>query len=1266
MPSTPEQRRAYLMDETKSRILMLDGALGTMVQKHRLQEEDYRGSRFADRTAYLRDLRNNNEALLFSQPQLLRGIHEAYFAAGADFASTCTFSATCIGQHEFFHSAPPCRHDEAYYEGVLADEGLRALVREMNITACRLAREAADAAEAAAGDGRPRLVAGSIGPLAVTASLSPDVNDPGFRAIGFDQIRRAYREQIRALVEGGVDALLLETIFDTLNAKACIYALAELRDERRAAGEGELPPLMVSFTITDRAGRTLSGQTVGAFWESVRHAQPFAIGINCALGADLMAPFLRELAGLADCAVSLYPNAGLPDPLSPTGYGHTAEHMAGILGGYAREGLLNIVGGCCGTTPEYIAAIRAAVEGVAPREVKPTRRAGELCLAGLEPCRHHRSEGTLFIGERCNVAGSPKFARLIREGKYEEALTIARQQVEKGARVLDFCFDDGMIDGPAAMARFLKLAAAEPDIARVPFMIDSSDWAVIEAGLRCVQGKAIVNSISLKNGEAEFLRQARELRRYGAAVVVMGFDEQGQAHEKDDRIAIAERAHRLLVEEVGFPEEDIIFDPNVLTVGTGFAEHANHAKHFFEAAAVIHGRHPHCHISGGISNVSFSFRGINAVREAMHAAFLHHAGLAGLDVCIVNAGLMTDYDTIPAHRRKLVEDVLLNRCADATECLIAYAQELAAAKAREKELAGGAVTPATKPASAQEWRRGTVQERLAHALTQGVTDFVEADTREALTLCGSPLAVIEGPLMDGMKQVGTLFSEGRMFLPQVVKSARVMKQAVAVLTPLLEAGQGNSAASAGTVVLATVKGDVHDIGKNIVGVVLACNGYRVVDLGVMVPTEAVVEAAIREKADVVALSGLITPSLDEMARVAAALEASGLRVPLLVGGATTSPLHTALKLAPHYPHGCVVQTADASTIAPSIAELVGEGREARMEAIREEQARQRAEYEEAQAPLLTLAEARANALAIDWAAQPAPIPHRLGVFTVGVPCGCPCHDPQPDYPLAWEELMADADWSILFSFFEMKGVWNPARGDWHADAPADKLAEARKLQEDAIELLMRARGEKRFRARAAFGIWPAHAEADDIVVQGGTVLHTMRQQKVALGSDGVQKPRLALADFVPPAGKAGFVGAMQLSVTGAEAWAAEFEAAGDSYSALLCQALACMLAEALAECTQECIAELWPGREGSEPSLIRPACGYPSQPDHAEKRTVFALLNATGHTGATLTESCAMQPLASVCALVFNHPRARYFAVGPIGADQREDYERRTSPPRPR
>lgn len=1230
MKTTATERRSFLQNALRERILILDGACGTMVQKHHLTEQDYRGQRFCDSA---RDLKNNNDLLVLTQPEIIRGIHAAYAAAGADILTTSTFSATSIGQHEFFHESALAEHGQEYYDEVLDDAELAALARELNLAACALAREAAEEAEAR--ENRPVLVAGSIGPMAVTASLSPKVTDPGYRAINFEQLRRAYREQVMALADGGVDILLLETIFDTLNAKAALFAIDELRQER------ELPPVIISFTITDKAGRTLSGQTVEAFWNSVRHAAPLAISINCALGADLMKPFALKLAELADCAVCLYPNAGLPDPLCPNGYEHSAEHMAGILREYAAEGLLNIVGGCCGTTPEYIAAIRAAVQGYAPRVIEAKPAAGTMRLAGLEPLNHHRDQGVLFVGERCNVAGSPKFARLVREGKYEEAVEIARQQVEKGAKVLDFCFDDGMIDGPAAMTRFLNLVAAEPDIARVPFMIDSSNWEVIEAGLRCTQGKGIVNSISLKNGEEEFLRQATLLRRYGAAVVVMGFDENGQACGREDRIAIAHRAYDLLVNKVGFPEEDIIFDPNVLTVGTGIAEHANHALHFFQAAGEIYTAHPNCHISGGISNVSFSFRGINPVREAMHSAFLHHASANGLDLCIVNAALMDDYANIPAHRRKLVEAVLLNSSDDATECLISYAQELAANKDK--------TTSGAKPAAViSEWRSGSVQERLAYALVKGITEYVEADTREALELCGSPLAVIEGPLMDGMKQVGELFGAGKMFLPQVVKSARVMKQSVAVLTPLLENAPGQQS-SAGTVVLATVKGDVHDIGKNIVGVVLACNGFRVVDLGVMVPCEDIVAAVQREKADLVALSGLITPSLAEMAKVAAALEAEGLTLPLLVGGATTSPLHTALKLAPHYPSGVVMQTSDASTIVPAAAALIGPACQESIAAHKAEQARLCREFEAKEQPLMSLAEARAKAPVYDWEKCPQPAPLRTGVFTAAVPSGCKCCHTMPDFELSWQQLQDKADWSILLRHFEMQDVWNPARNAPHAGAPADKVAEALRLMDDARSLL--AIAPEKLQARAVFGIWPAARVQDDVVLENDTVLHTLRQQKRS------DRPRLALADWVAPQGLGGYVGALQLSVTGGESWAAEFDAAGDSYNALLCVALCSMLAEALAECAQECIDTVWPA--GNSRS-IRPACGYPSQPDHFEKETVFALLDATAQTGATLTESAMMQPSSSVCALLFNHPEARYFAVGPVGDDQRADYESRS------
>ncbi len=1243
--STAIERQEFVRQELARRVLIIDGAFGTMVQKHRLQECDYRGEFFADVQRYPRDVKNNNECLNFSRPELVLDIYAQYFAAGADMATTNTFSATSLGQHEFFYHTAPCRHDQAYYEGVLADEALAALVHEMNLAACRLAREAADAAEQASG--QVKLVAGSVGPMALTASLSPDVNDPGFRAVSFDQLRRAYRAQVLSLLEGGIDLLLLETIFDTLNAKACLFAIEELRDEGAA-----LPPLMISFTVTDRAGRTLSGQTVEAFWNSVRHVRPFSVGINCALGADLMLPFARELAALADCAVSMYPNAGMPDALSESGYAHSPEDMARIMRQYGEERLLNFLGGCCGTTPEHIVAMREVMEGYEPRPITPKVRAGQLRLSGLEAYNHDESRNMLFVGERCNVAGSPLFAKLIRAGDFEKALEVARKQVENGAVVLDFCFDDGMIDGVSAMVRFLNLVSAEPDIARVPFMVDSSKWEVLEAGLQCMQGKGIVNSISLKNGEEEFLRQARLIRRYGAAVVVMGFDEAGQAEGVADRVRIASRAYDLLVNQVGLPEEDIIFDPNVLTVGTGIAAHVNYAKDFFEAAGEIHRLFPHTHLSGGISNVSFAFRGINPVREAMHSAFLYHAQKQGLDICIVNAGMLEVYDEIPADRLVLVEDVLFNRRADATERLTAYAQQIAEQK--------NAATPCASTAVVQAWRETAVAERLSYALVKGISEFIEQDTLEAVELYeGSALHVIEGPLMEGMKQVGELFGAGKMFLPQVVKSARVMKQSVALLTPLIEEGRGSAARTA-TVVLATVKGDVHDIGKNIVGVVLACNGFHVVDLGVMVSCEDIIEAAQREQADLVVLSGLITPSLDEMMHVATEMQKSGLRMPLMVGGATTGALHTALKIAPHYPEGVVVHTTDASTIVPAAMALVGGQRVAYIETHRQMQQEACARYEarHQQEDLYTLDEARARALQTDWQQEPPVEPQRTGVFTVATPSlGCACHSKQPDYELSWEELLECCEWSILLRFFEMEKAWIPTKKSLRRDGSISELQleEAQKLMDDARALLQQGIAEKRLQARGCFGIWQAQREGDDILVAGGgagRVLHSMRQQSKK------RQVCLALADFLPEAPLTGYAGAMQLSIVGTELWAAELDAEHNSYSSMLLSALANMLVEAMADATHDVIAGLW-SREGSE--LIRPACGYPSQPDHAEKAIVFSLLNATQHTTASLTESYMMQPQASICTLLFNHPRASYFRVGALGEDQQRDYAQRVA-----
>ena len=1240
--SKTTQGQDFLKDALAHRILILDGAQGTMFQKHNLQEADYRGDLFACVSRYPRDLRNNNECLLLTRPDLVMGVHEQYFAVGCDFASTCTFSATSIGQHEYFHQASPGKHGQEYFEGVLADEALKKLVREFNLAACTLARQAANRAEAA--DGKARFVAGSIGPMAVTASLSPDVNDPGYRAVNFDQLRRAYREQVLALHEGGVDVLLLETIFDTLNAKAALFAIEELRDEGL-----NLPDVMISFTITDRAGRTLSGQTVEAFWNSIRHVRPLSVGINCALGADQMLPFARDLSKLADCAISMYPNAGMPDPLSESGYEHDPAHMATIMGQYAQEGLLNIMGGCCGSTPAHMAAMLAAVQSYAPRAICSKLVPGQMRLSGLEPYNHDSSRNTLFIGERCNVAGSPLFAKLIRAGEFERAVEVARKQVENGASVLDFCFDDGMIDGVAAMVRFLNLVSAEPDIARVPFMVDSSKWEVLEAGLQCLQGKGIVNSISLKGGEEEFLRRARLIRRYGAAVVVMGFDEDGQAAGVDDRVRIASRVYDLLVNKIGFPEEDIIFDPNVLTVGTGIAAHANHACDFFAAAGEIHRRFPNCHISGGVSNVSFAFRGINPVREAMHSSFLYHAQQQGLDVSIVNAGMLEVYDNIPADRLKLVEDVLFNRHEEATDLLISYAQEIAAAKEANPDAAKAPVLA---------WRALPVQQRLSYALVKGITEFIDADTAEAVEVCGSALSVIEGPLMDGMRQVGELFGEGKMFLPQVVKSARVMKQSVAWLSPLIEESRGGASASSGTVVLATVRGDVHDIGKNIVGVVLACNGFRVVDLGVMVTSEDILASIVRENADLVALSGLITPSLEEMINVATALESAEMSLPLMVGGATTSALHTALKMAPVYPSGTVMHASDASTIVPAAAALMSANQDTFIEQHKAQQVEAAHAYEQraqSKKSLMSLSDARAQGLGInwDWQSQPQPSPLRQGVFSVATPSdACKCCHKQPDMSLDWSELMERAEWSILLRSFEMSDIWNPAKRSFHPDANEAKAKEAILLMAEAHALLEEGIAAGRLQARGCFGIWSAQAQADDIVVEGGRVLHSMRQQSASA------KPRLALADFVAPAPHQGYVGAMQLSIQGSDDWAAELEAQHDSYKAILLAALSNMLAESMAECIHERVLSYWP--ESGNSKLIRPACGYPSQPDHAEKLAVFDLLDVAQNTGASLTESYMMRPQASICALLFNHPAAEYFRVGEIGEDQQVDYSKRS------
>lgn len=1234
-------RLDYLKDQLSRRIVILDGAMGTNIQKFRLEEPDYRGERFMDLERYPNDLKNNNDVLVLTKPEIVLDVHRRFLNTGrADIIETCTFGASSIGQHDYFwkHPGDGKRKDQAYFQEVVDSPDLAALTKELNLAAAALARQACDEAEQR--DGKPRFVAGAIGPLPVTSSLSPDVNDPGFRAVNFQQLQHSYRDQVLALLDGGVDMLLVETIFDTLNAKAALFAIEEIFHE---TPEKKIP-VMISVTLTDRAGRTLSGQTIEAFWNSIRHIHPFSVGINCALGADLMRPFAEELARLADCHVSIYANAGLPNPLSPTGYDQLPEDMAAWMKEYASLGILNIVGGCCGTTPEHIGAIAAAVEGLAPRI--PSTQAPALRLSGYEAYNHTREKNTLFIGERCNVAGSPKFARLIREGNYEEAVSIARHQVENGALVLDFCFDDGLIEGKEAMVRFLNLVSSEPDIAKVPFMVDSSKWEVLEAGLQCMQGKGIVNSISLKEGEEEFLRKATLIKRYGAAVVVMAFDEEGQAANYDDRIRIAKRAYDLLVHQVGFPAEDIIFDPNVLTVGTGIAEHANYAVDFFKAAGWISSQLPHAHISGGISNVSFAFRGNNPLREAMHSAFLYHATHQGLDMSIVNAGMLEVYDNIPADRLELIEDVLLNRRPDATERLTDYAEKLAAEKSTESK--------DQKPIL--EWREQSVEKRLSYALVKGITEFVDADTEEAFHKLESPLKVIEGPLMDGMKVVGELFGDGKMFLPQVVKSARVMKQAVAWLTPFIEADKSGSSKT-GTAVIATVKGDVHDIGKNIVGVVLGCNGFEMIDLGVMVHCDTILDRAEAEQADIVMLSGLITPSLEEMSHVAAEMQRRGMQIPLMVGGATTSALHTALKIAPHY-EGAVVHTVDASQVVPAAAALVSQRKDTYISDVKERQEHLRQRHENKPAKdLLSLEAARS----LHWqGSDPSytpPVPERLGRVSIGsihnsVSCGCCSDDPRYYVPL--QELIDHIDWAPFFHAWELYGVWSESRKEFRTKDPS-KAEAAASLYEDALALLNQAVKENRYQARGVIGIFPANANQDDITVwtdesrteQAATLL-TQRQQLNAQG-----KARLALADFVAPVGTPDYVGALAVSIHGAKRWAQEWEDKNDSYRALLISSLADRLVEAFAEVSHEKLRLLWGIPSGTG---IRPACGYPSQPDHQEKETLFHLLHAQEDAGMSLTETWMMQPVSAVCALVFSHPESAYFSAGPQGEDQKQDY----------
>jgi 5-methyltetrahydrofolate--homocysteine methyltransferase len=1199
-----------LRDLLAQRILVLDGAMGTMIQSYPLGEDDFRGELLRD---HPRDLRGNNDLLCLTRPDVIGEIHRAYLAAGADLIETNTFNAQAISQ---------------------ADYGTAHLVASINLAAARIARAAADAY---ATPERPRFVVGSIGPTNRTASISPDVNDPGFRNVTFTDLTTAYREQAAALLEGGVDALMVETVFDTLNCKAALFAIDDL------AGElGRPIPVMVSGTITDASGRTLSGQTVEAFWHSVRHAPLLTVGFNCALGAAQLRPHIEELARLADTFVSCHPNAGLPNAFG--GYDETPAMTATLVREFAEAGFVNIVGGCCGTTPDHIRAIAEAVAGLPPRV--PAALAPYTRLSGLEALTLRPDSLFVNIGERTNVTGSARFAQLIAAGDYEAGLAVARQQVENGAQVIDVNMDEAMLDSPAAMERFLRLVAAEPDIARVPVMIDSSRWEVLEAGLRNLQGKGIVNSISLKEGEADFLAKARLVRRYGAAVVVMAFDEEGQADTVARKVAICTRAYRLLTETVGFPPEDIILDPNVFAIGTGIEEHNRYAIAYLEATRTIKRTLPHARVSGGVSNLSFAFRGSPAIREAMHAAFLYHAVQAGMDTGIVNAGQLAVYADLPVDLLTAVEDLLFDRRPDATERLLALADRYR----------GGARAATTDLA----WRSLPVAERLKHALVEGVLDHIEADTEEARQHLGRPIAVIEGPLMDGMNVVGDLFGAGKMFLPQVVKSARVMKKAVAHLIPYLEeeraAGTGPS--HAGTVVLATVKGDVHDIGKNIVGVVMGCNNYHVVDLGVMVPAQKILDEARRVNADVIGLSGLITPSLDEMVHVAREMSRQGWTVPLLIGGATTSRAHTAVKIAPAY-GGPTVHVLDASRSVAVLGQVLSpERRDAFAAQTAAEYAglRERHAARAGATVLLPLAEARQRATVIDWSSYRPPRPARPGrsVFD--------------DVPL--DDLLGYIDWTPFFRTWELAGSWptivdDPVVGD-----------QARQLLADARALLDRIVRERLLRARAVVGLYPANAVGDDVELYADdarrdvvAVLHGLRQQF----EKPPGRPNQCLSDFVAPRdrGIADYAGAFAVTAGhGLDALVAGFERAHDDYSSIMAKALADRLAEALAEWAHERVRrELWgyaPGEALDNTALIaeryrgiRPAPGYPACPEHTEKRTLFALLDAERTAGMTLTESCAMLPTASVSGWYLAHPEAQYFGLGRIGRDQVEDYARR-------
>ncbi len=1191
------------------KIMFLDGAMGTMIQTYKLQEEDFRKGHFE---SHHKDLKGNNDLLVFTRPDVIKAIHTQYLAAGADIIETNTFSGTRLAQKDY---------------------DLEHIVYDLNFKAAKLAKVAC-AEFMQKNPGRKCYVAGALGPTNRTASLSPDVNNPAYRAVTFDELVDNYYEQTKALIEGGVDILLPETVFDTLNLKACIFAIKKYEDETQTKY-----PLMLSVTITDASGRTLSGQTVEAFYNSIRHAQPLSVGINCALGAKEMRPYIEELSTIADCFISCYPNAGLPNPLSPTGYDETPLKTAQFVAEFATSGFINILGGCCGTTPPHIEAIVKKVKDIKPRKILAIEKATR--LSGLEPLTifNRKDKPFYMVGERTNVTGSPLFAKLIKAGNFEEGLSVARQQVENGANIIDINFDEGLLDSKACMTHFLNLVASEPDISKVPIMLDSSKWEVLEAGLKCIQGKGIVNSISLKEGEEKFLEQAKLIQHYGAAVVIMAFDENGQAATKDEKVRICKRAYDLLVSKLNFDPHDIIFDANILTVATGIEEHDAYGVNFIEAVREIKKVCPGALTSGGVSNLSFSFRGNNIVREAIHSVFLYHAIKAGLDMGIVNAGMLGLYDEIEPELKEKCEAVVLNKHPRATEELLELAEKLKGSNKKEDK-------------QAEEWRTLSLEERISHSLVKGIDTYIDLDTEEARLKYGRPLNVIEGPLMNGMKVVGDLFGEGKMFLPQVVKSARVMKKAVAFLEPFMEEEKRNNANAReqGVFVIATVKGDVHDIGKNIVGVVLACNGYKVIDLGVMVSCQKILDAAIEHKADIVGLSGLITPSLDEMIHVAKEMQRQGFKLPLLIGGATTSKAHTAIKIAPHY-ESAVAQVGDASLVIEVCNNLLNpEKRSAYTQELNDLYVKLRERHAssmEDQTKLISYEEAKAQSFKTNWTEAAIAAPSRTGVFTL-------------DFTL--DEIVPFIDWSPFFWTWQLKGVYPKILGHEVYGV------EAQKLYNDAQKHLQSIVENKIFAPKAVVGIFKAHAEGDDVHLDNGTTLHFLRQQKEKIGDE---IKYYSLADFVSPEkSQNDYVGAFAVTMGHeVERYAKTFLEQHDDYNSIMVKAIGDRLAEALAELTHKKVREIF--GYGLTENLsyedlikekyrgVRPAPGYPACPDHTEKETLWKLLNAEALTGISLTESFAMNPPSSVSGYYFNHPEARYFNVGQVGVDQIKNYAER-------